>query len=247
MKKKFSNKAVKIIILLIINISLVSCGAKKAKHPDDPAEPINRAIFSLNKGLDALYIKPVLYTYRMIVPPPIRTGVGNVIGNVAEIPTIANSVLQNKLDVAGKSIVRFMVNSTLGIFGIFDIASEFGIPRYSETLSNTLMAWGYQHSSYIVLPILGPATVRDIIGFYGNTYMSIPRYTDVKTRNRYYIADYIHTRSELLELDEVVRSVSAVDEYAFIRDAYFQRRARISGDKSVIEEDNKEFLDEPPE
>lgn len=237
---------IRILIITLLVIGISGCAYKK-RHQDDPLEPLNRGIFAVNKGLDNLYIKPVLYTYRMVIPPPLRDNVGNFFQNLGEIPTFANGLLQAKFDTAGTAIVRFVFNSTLGVFGLFDVASEMGIERKKETLADTFLAWGYKRSSYIVLPILGPSTIRDSAGFYGNSYLGLTRYADVKTRNRLFVTEYIQTRAELLELEEVVKSAAAVDEYAFVRDAYFQNKENKGKTQEEINAENEEFLDEPPE
>lgn len=239
-------KTMKFVIVCICVMSIVGC-ARKAPHKKDPFEQINRGVYNFNKAVDNMYVRPVAYAYRKFVPPPIRYSWGNVIQNINEVPTFINDVLQGKPKKAGEAFTRFFVNSTLGVLGIFDVAGELGLKRHSESLANTFVHWGYKESNYFVLPFLGPSTFRDTVGLAGNTLITPTTYLDGNYRTKYYVASLIHKREALLDLQEVVDAASSVDEYAFIRDAYFQKRATLKDVQGEVSEEDEVYLDEPPE
>lgn len=246
------SKTIKFILVVLFFLGLVACSSKckdttTITKKNDPLEPINRGIYTVNKGLDNLYIRPVVLTYNKMFPAPIKDAVGNFIQNVNEVPTFINDMLQGKPDKAGQAIRRLALNSTLGLFGIFDVASAIGINRHTESLANTFVHWGYKNSTYLVLPILGPSSVRDAAGLVGNTLMTPAYYFDAKWRDKYFIAAYIKKRDEFLDLEEVIDDVATVDEYAFVRDAYFQKKASLLEEEGEISDEDEKYLGEPPE
>lgn len=223
-------------------IFLTACASNKhVAHPNDPLEPFNRGVYKFNKTVDALYIKPTSKIYDKVVPENLKRLVSNFFNNVNEIPTIINSLLQAKYKQAADSTARFTMNSTLGIGGLFDVAKTAKLKHKKEDFGKTLAVWGYKNSNYLVLPIVGPTTVRDGVGLCGNAFMTVPYYFKPKWRNRYEFAYIVNRRSELQETESFVVT-AGVDEYVLVRDAYLQNRDYTISDKS-----NTKMLSEPPE
>lgn len=234
------------IILCTAAAIIVGCSTKKQREldPVDPIEGFNRGVYKFNSGLDAMYMKPAAYLYKKTTPAPVRNSVGNFINNLTEVPTTINQLLQGKPKQAGNDFLRLAINSTFGIFGLFDVATPIGLPRHREDLGQTFAAWGYKKSAYLVIPIIGPSTVRDGIGFVGNTFMTVPYYFNPRWRNRYIALFIVHKRDELRDLEDIVHA-AGVDEYAFVRNAYLQRKDYDIKDSP--EENVNGLLDEPPD
>lgn len=207
-------------------LSALLWGCQKTNpHPLDPFEGINREIYGLNKTLDKAVFKPVAYVYWQYLPTPFQMGIGNFYDNLREIPNVANDILQGKFAYAAHDASRFLINSTLGLGGFFNLAGSLGLPHRREDFGQTLYVWGWEESAYIVLPLLGPSTIRDTVGLVVDYYaFSVwPWIHDDEWRYGLLAVDLIDLRARLLRHDTVLSTV-AVDEYAFIRDAYFQRR-----------------------
>lgn len=224
-------------------VMLSGCGQSPSV---DRFEKLNRSTYAFNKGLDRVLIKPVSRAYEAILPKPIQTMVGNFFQNLSEIPNVGNDILQGNLYNAQYDTARFLVNSTWGLGGLFDVAGKKGLERHHQDFGITLAKWGYKESSYFVLPILGPSTIRDGVGLAVTYEMGVPAHLkSVKLRNGLLVLNFIDTRASLLKAEPLIGE--AVDEYVFIRDAYLQhRKYAISGEK---EEANTEetTLEEPPE
>lgn len=227
-------------VMAVVFLSACSSNKYVAK-PNDPLEPLNRGFYKLNKTIDALYINPTSKIYDKIIPEAIRKLISNFFGNLNEIPTIINSLLQTKYKQAADSTARFTINSTLGVGGLFDIASKAKIKHAKEDFGKTLAVWGYKESHYLVLPIVGPTTVRDGVGFVGNAFITVPYYLKPKWRNRYEFAYVVNRRSELQETESLI-TAAGVDEYTLVRDAYLQHR-----EYTISDTVNNKMLSEPPE
>lgn len=221
---------------------LSGCG-----HPPDRFEPINRAIYQFNKAADRVVIKPVARAYEALIPKPIQISAGNFFQNLSEIPNIGNDILQGNFSNARKDAARFIINSTWGIGGLLDVAQSGGMGRNHQDFGLTLVHWGYKDSSYLVLPFLGPSTVRDGIGRMGTYYMGIPAYLkSVSLRNRLMLTNFVDIRASLLKTDAVMSG--AVDEYVFVREAYLQyRQYEISNQRSTSSGLQDITLEGPPE
>jgi phospholipid-binding lipoprotein MlaA len=194
---------------------------------NDPFEGFNRAMFAVNEGLDKVVIKPVAQAYDVVTPLPAQAGVGNFFGNILDVRNVLNNTLQGKLAEAGSDLGRLLINSTIGIFGLFDVASELGLERHDEDFGQTLAVWGYQDSAFVFWPVLGPRTVRDTGGFIVDSFTDPTWYTvdkSVATRNSLIALRFVDIRASLLPSDKVVEE-AALDKYAYVRDAYLQRRA----------------------
>jgi phospholipid-binding lipoprotein MlaA len=206
---------------------------KVNKTGKDCFEPLNRATFSLNQGLDKIILKPIAKGYRTL-PLPIRTSTGNVLDNLSNLITIPNNVLQGELGKAGINTGRLLVNSTIGILGIFDVAESLGFPEYErEDYGQTLGKWGVGPGCYLVLPVLGPTTIRDTAGSFINVMGGDPYYNASVNGNNEYLSDKVYRTSKVIgaidfraknieSLDNLERN--SVDFYASVRSVYLQDR-----------------------
>jgi phospholipid-binding lipoprotein MlaA len=206
-------------------------GCATSGNPKDPLEGVNRAVFAFNEGLDKAVIKPVAQGYEAAVPLPARTWVSNFFANVSDLFVAVNNLLQGKPGEAGSDIGRLAVNSTIGILGFFDVASELGLEKHEEDFGQTLGRWGVGDGPYVVLPFFGPRTLRDTAGLVVDGYADPVYYAieDVPTRNILYATRIISTRAQLLPADKVIEE-AALDKYTYIRDAYLQRRRNLIHD-----------------
>jgi phospholipid-binding lipoprotein MlaA len=214
-------------------------------NPDDPYEPINRTFFKFNRGLDKVVLRPVAKTYDYIVPTKARVVINNFYTNINMIPTFVNDLLQADWPHASKDAHRFVLNSLLGIGGIFDPATKYGFPLRSNDLGLTFAIWGDKHSPYVVIPFLGPSTIRDGMAMLFD-YTFFTPYPYVPATPLYIILAerYVDLRAQMLDTDRLVSE--SLDKYAFVRDAYLQHRQYlINGETNdetgamYVEEDNK--------
>jgi len=196
-------------------------------NPADPLESMNRSIYSFNEGVDEAIFKPVATAYQNVTPRVARQGVTNFFDNLGDAWSFVNNVLQGQGQGAYNSMVRFSVNSVLGIGGLFDIASEAGIERQKQDFGQTLGRWGMPTGPYLVLPFWGPSTVRDSAGLVVDAF-GYPANTmdDVRWRNSLFGLRMVNNRANLLKAGDVLDSV-ALDKYSLVRDVYL--RSRIGG------------------
>ena len=226
---------------------LAGCATTNMGTPGDPLERMNRATYRFNDSIDRAVLRPVATGYRDHVPQIVQQGVDNVLEHLAFPTTIVNDLLQLKIKDTLVDLGRFAVNSTLGLAGLLDPASRFGIPKNDEDFGQTLGRWGVPSGPYLVLPLLGPSTVRD-----GPSIVA-DGYTDIRTRAKLNdteqwsigVLSLVHRRSELLAFDASFDS--AYDRYAFIRNAWLQRREYQVRDGDVEPEDPLEGLEDPLE
>jgi phospholipid-binding lipoprotein MlaA len=205
-------------------VAFACSGAVAEGNPNDPYEGFNRPMFAVNEAIDKYAAKPVAQVYDNAVPLPVKAGVGNFFGNAGDLWVGVNSALQGKFGDAGIDIGRLLINSTVGIFGLFDVASELGLERHDEDFGQTLAVWGVGGGGYLFWPVLGPRNVRDTIGFAVGTYADPVMYVrPVSVRNSMAALRFVDVRASLLPSDKVVEE-AALDKYAYIRDAYLQRR-----------------------
>ena len=196
----------------------------------DPLEKVNRGVWAVNQGADKVLIKPVTQVYRTVAPRPVRQGVSNVFANLTEPWSFVNNVLQGKGDRAGRNLARFLINSTIGIAGLWDPASKLGARPAPEDLGQTLAVWGVNGGPYLVLPLLGPSTLRDGIGSGVAAFADPVKYAinhaDINVwYKRGYLAAYIiDARSDLMESGGDAFLESSLDPYAAARSAYLQLR-----------------------
>lgn len=200
------------------------CATGPDANPRDPLEPFNRGVFKFNDAVDGAVVKPVAEVYRDITPDLVRTGVSNFFGNLSDFWSFINATLQVRPQEAVENLARFNVNTILGLGGLLDIASEMGIDRTKLDFGQTMGRWGVPSGPYLVLPLLGPSSVRDAAGFSvesrGDLVMGI---NHVPARNSLYGLRLIETRANLLRASSMLEG-AALDRYSFSRDFYLQRR-----------------------
>lgn len=213
----------------------------------DPSENFNRAMFVFNEKFDQYILKPVATLYTKIVPRPLFQGLHNAYNNIGELPTMANDLLQINIYQFANDFWRFGVNSTVGIGGLFDIATRIKLRYYQNDFGLTMAAYGYDDSSYLVLPFLGPTTWRDgVIGFPVDyfAFSIYPYIYPESTRYELYALGVVDRRAQLIQFENVVEE-AAIDKYVFTRDAYMQRRAyQIRENQHLGYEDQQGLTDE---
>ena len=211
-------------ILVLAIFMLSGCASGPNADSRDPLEPFNRGMYRFNDTVDRAVVKPVATAYRDVLPSPVRTGVTNFFANLQDAWSFVNNSLQLKGEAAGNSLMRFSVNTFLGLGGLLDIASEMQIERRSEDFGQTLGHWGVGAGPYLVLPLLGPSTLRDTaalpVDAQGNLVSGV---SDVSTRNSLTALGLLNRRARLLEATSILDQV-ALDPYTFTRDAFLQRR-----------------------
>lgn len=215
-------------------LALGGCAAT-GSNPRDPYESFNRKVQSFNDGVDDAVLKPVATAYRTITPQPVRTGVGNFFGNVGDLWSMVNHALQGNGEQAYNHMVRFTTNTVLGLGGLLDIATEMHVDRQKQDFGKTLGAWGLAPGPYLVLPLLGPSTVRDTVAlpvdWKGNLLSELE-----PSSHRYALTGLriVDTRARLLNAGDMVDSV-ALDRYTLMRDVYLQSR-QLGGTSGQVED-----------
>lgn len=210
--------------LALFVLMLSGCATGPNANPRDPLEPFNRGVYQFNDAVDRAVVKPAATIYRDVLPSPVRTGVSNFFANLQDAWSFVNNSLQLKGEAAGNSLVRFGVNTFLGFGGVLDIASEMQVERQSEDFGQTLGYWGVGAGPYLILPLLGPSTLRDTVALpvdaQGNLVAGVG---DVSTRNALTTLNLLNQRSRLLQASSILDQV-ALDPYTFTRDAFLQSR-----------------------
>ncbi|MDR1277070.1 MAG: VacJ family lipoprotein [Candidatus Accumulibacter sp.] len=210
--------------VICVALGLSGCAAT-GTHPDDPYEGFNRAMFSINEGLDTV-VKPVAEGYETLTPLPIRVVIGNFFGNIGDVWISVNNFLQGKVEAGFSDIGRVLVNSTFGFCGIFDFASEMGLEKHSEDFGQTLGVWGVDSGPYLFWPVIGPRTARDTFGWGVDFAVDPVRRIrhDNATRNTLIGVRTLEGRARLLQAEKVLDSAS-FDKYNTIRNLYLNGRA----------------------
>ena len=219
-----------------VALACAGCATPPGGNPRDPFESFNRGMFTFNDGVDKAVFAPAATIYRDITPALVRTGVGNFLGNLEDVWSFVNSLLQGKPKVAATTFMRVNVNSVMGLGGILDVASEAGIERQREDFGQTLGHWGVPPGPYLVLPFMGPSTVRDTFAMPVDMAADIVGNLDhIPTRNSIKLIDLLDTRAGLLRVSKALDEV-ALDKYSFTRDAFLQRRRNAVYDGEAPEE-----------
>lgn len=212
-------------LTLLLTLGLGGCATTgKVVDPRDPWEPMNRAIYKFNDRFDYYVFNPVARGYQAVTPRWMDIGISNFFNNLSDIPNSLNNLLQGKPLQSLSDLGRFTVNSTIGLLGFIDVATPIGLKRHNEDFDQTLAVWGVPIGNYLVLPILGPSSVRGGVGWAGD-FVTEP-YTYVKDGNTYYalmLTDAIDIRADLLGASRILEQAS-FDPYSFHRETYFQRR-----------------------
>jgi phospholipid-binding lipoprotein MlaA len=211
------------ISLLLACLAFGGC-ASTNQNPKDPLESFNRGMYQFNDTLDKAVTKPVAQGYNAVVPPPLKLMVSNFFSNLNDITVAINNLLQFKIVEALSDGGRVVVNTTVGMFGVADVASAVGLKKHNEDFGQTLGHWGVNSGPYLVLPFFGPSSVRDGAGLVADSSTNPLRMIDpVDERNQIIAAGVVDKRAILLNKEEVL-DTAALDRYTFIRDAYLQRR-----------------------
>ena len=218
-------KRLSLISLLVLSLILAGCAGTQNRHTDpenDPWEGYNRKVFAFNDGLDKV-VRPVAVVYDKVMPDPFQRGVGNFFRNLDAPVTYVNQVLQGKFKQSVETIGRFLVNSTIGLLGFFDVATKWGMPFYNEDLGQTLANWGYADSRYLMLPFFGPSTFRDGTGrLIDSYYHPVGRVFHGSNEWGLWIVRGIDTRARFLSQDAELQG--AYDPYVLMRDVWLQNR-----------------------
>ena len=239
------------LLLVIACLTLFGCASlppNSKRDPRDPWERMNRTTFKVNMALDHAIARPVARTYEKVTPRQVRTGVSNFMDNLFYPVTMVNDVLQLKFKPFAQATGRFVLNTTVGVGGLFDPASQVGLPKNEEDLGQTFGYWGAGPGPYFVIPILGPSDVRDGIGKIGDGWMSPLSYVNNNyVRYGVYGVSLVDTRYRLLPQDKLLDE--AYDPYTLLKNAYLQRRqyqvtdGQLS-DKQLQQQDQQQYDEE---
>jgi phospholipid-binding lipoprotein MlaA len=210
-------------ILLLASLILSGCASTSPNpNPKDPFEGFNRSIYKFNDTLDKAVLKPVAQGYKAVLPAPAQKMVHNFFSNIDDIFVTGNDLLQLKFAQAASDFTRVWVNSTFGVLGLFNVADR--LEKHNEDFGQTLGYWGVGSGPYLVLPLLGPSSVRDGTGLAVDSYYGvIENIPDIPTRNGLYVTNKIDQRAQLLDTEKILED-TVVDRYSFIRDGYLMRR-----------------------
>jgi len=253
------NKIIRVLVkCLILSVLLTACSqpvktqnaqsenngnpANNYLNINDSLEKYNRNIYAFNVGLDNYLVKPVAKAYKAMTPGIIGTSISNFFLNLEDVGNAFNNLLQLKVDDAVNDTERFMVNSTIGFAGLLDIASEAGLEKHDEDFGQTLARWGVGSGTYVMLPFLGPSTVRD-----ASARVSIDRLTNPTHYSEdnldYFVLNGVNQRASLLTQEDAFKDISD-DKYSAIRDAWLQRREYLIRDGEVDEKSDADLIDE---
>ncbi|HEX9852432.1 MAG TPA: VacJ family lipoprotein [Woeseiaceae bacterium] len=237
---------------ICISLLLLACGCatQPAAPPDqrspaDPWEPLNRNIHGFNDGLDRISLKPLAKGYEAVIPEVIRTGIGNFSQNLRTPLNIVNQFLQGKVKGGFSETGRFLANSTFGLGGLFDVATDMGLEQKNEDFGQTAAVWGVPDGPYVTVPLLGPHTLRDTflipLNFMGDLLLY---YDNASVRDKIYVVRLIDVRQRLFAAEELIED--STDRYLAIRESYLQHREFVIYDGNPPEDDDfyDEFLDE---
>lgn len=215
--------------------------AAQAEPLEDPWESWNRKVFAFNEMLDTWVMKPVATGYQFITPEVVDQSISNGFHNIGELPSSLNALLQGKPGHSGTAVLRFLINSTMGIFGLFDVATVIGIPAQREDFAQTLAVWGVPSGNYLMLPLLGPSTLRETSGLALDVYSSpLNLEPDQWTRYGLWVLRVVDGRADMLKAESLISG----DRYVFFRDAWWQQRQYLIHDGQLQDDfDNNDFDD----
>ena len=223
-----SRAALRASSTLVVAVTLCACASievtpKEDRSPDDPWEPLNRRMYGISDAIDRATLKPIARGYKKVLPSVIRRGVTNFSQNLFVPRSIINNFLQGSVEGGFSEFARFMVNSTVGIGGLFDVTGASGLPRYDETFRQTFAVWGIPKGPFVYIPILGPFTVTDVIALpLDLTADPLWHYNNSSVRTKVYALRVINLRSRLLAADKLIEA--SKDPYITVRESFFQNR-----------------------
>lgn len=243
--RRMPRRAGRVALAGLVMWATLAASARAQDDANDPLEPFNRMIFSFNELIDLMLLEPASIVYGHL-PSPVKTGVRNVLDNLRAPVVFANDAMQGEGDRAGVTLARFMINSTVGMLGLFDMATEFGYPKHQEDFGQTLARWGTGEGPYLVLPLFGPSNIRDTTGLLVDGFALDPMAylapTDVRVGRT--ATDGVDTR---YRLDPAIRDLreNSIDRYATFRTVYRQRRAaEIANGAAASNEAYEDIFDE---
>jgi phospholipid-binding lipoprotein MlaA len=229
------------LLLLMTSMMLLYAEDSVSKDENDPYENLNRFVFDISDSLDESFLKPSAQIYSNYTPLFIKDSVTNFFYNLAEIDTVINQLLQGKPKLAAQDSLRFIMNTTIGFGGIFDIASRIGFERHDEDFGQTLGVWGFEPGAYVFVPFVGPSTIRDLFGIPLSWYVSGTfAIEDNETKIFFSFLDVIETRERLLAAENLIIG----DKYKFVKDVFMQSREHEVKDGEVEDKFLSEFEDE---
>ncbi len=231
------------LLILVLVVPVLACGgcaSRASRTEGDPLEPMNRAIFGFNSAVDKAVLIPAAVTYRKVTPKPARNGIRNFLHNLSSPVILVNDLLQGEWKRAGETTARFAINTTVGIGGLVDVAAREGIEKHKEDFGQTMAVAGITPGPYLVLPLLGPSNFRDALGRLPDHYFSPLAHTQFEGKNTFNdtrrVTKAIDKRERALKAVEKLRR-NAVDEYASVRDLYWQtRKEKINNGDLAVEE-----------
>lgn len=215
---------------LMMVVALSGCATNS--NPNDPLEGFNRAMFSFNDTVDKAALKPAAQAYEFVLPNFVQTGISNFFGNIGDLWSAVNQILQGRVETGVSSFMRVAINTTFGLGGVLDVSTEARLPKQKSDFGQTLGKWGVGSGPYVVLPLLGPSTIRDTAALPADFYGDLWTYKKpVNWRNVGSVVRVIDKRAQLLDASNLLEDV-ALDKYDFVRDTYMQsRKAQIDGSK----------------
>ena len=220
-------------------------GCASTGNPRDPLEPVNRGIYQFNDAVDTMVLKPAAEVYRGVLPRFVRTGVSNFFSNINDVLVALNNLLQGKVTDAASDAGRVVVNTTVGLLGLIDVATQVGLEKHNEDFGQTLGRWGVGNGPYLVLPFLGPSNLRDAVGRVADYKTDPLTYVDpTRDRNLLIGLRLVNQRAELLQATSIFET-AALDPYEFLRDADLQRRRNLIYDGNPPPESDGEFQLKP--
>ena len=226
-------------------VTMHGCATGPNANPVDPLEPLNRAVFNFNDGVDRAILRPVATAYDQVTPSPVKTGVRNFFGNISDVWSVVNNLLQFKIKESLETFMRVSVNSTFGFAGVLDIGTEMQLSKNKQDFGQTLGVWGFDTGPYVVLPLFGPSSVRDTFGrVVDGSVDLVSNLPNVPTRNSLVSLRVVDKRAELLGATSILDQ-AALDKYSFTRDLYLQRRAASTGNDAAVKEERFD-LPAPP-
>ena len=215
------------LLLLAFLAGCATVPPNAGQDPRDPLESLNRQVFEFNEGLDKVVLKPLAQVYDAVLPVPVQECLSNGFSNLREPSNALNNLLQGKGAEAISDVCRFAINTTVGLLGCFDVATRMGLEKHREDFGQTLAVWGVGNGPFLVLPLLGPSTIRDTAGIGVETVLDVNFWiNNVSVRNTIFGVRTVSFRHELLKADDLI-SDAALDKYTFVRDGYLQRRRNL--------------------
>ncbi|WP_179402824.1 MlaA family lipoprotein [Burkholderia guangdongensis] len=202
---------------------LSGCATGPNRDPADPLEPMNRTVFKFNDAVDTHIAVPIAKGYQKITPTPVRASISNFFSNIGDLGNIANNLLQLRITDATEDVMRVVMNSLFGVGGLFDVATQAGLPKHHQDFGLTLARWGVPSGPYLVLPVFGPSSFRDGVGRAVDVRFNLLNYIEPAVRNPMYVMQFVSARADLLGATDLLQQ-AALDKYSFVRDAYLQQR-----------------------